>query len=423
MSTFTPVQNYLLNQHTETYTRYYNGYMSYKLQSKDWSSYVSKTFDDVKNLQTSENIFKLVVDLYAENLMPQHDALVGFKDSLIPLLCTGEAIAIVNNAGEIIFPEHYEVITDGQFVSYLVFTRSLSAMKDYMLFGDSSGEISLWSKDIDEDLSFSDRSGYTFEETSTAQVFYFNLKDKGFGATLASLQDRINHSIIDQTVVAEMYARPFWYLLNTELPVVNPYLPTTPQMDAPTMREQKMKGSAGRIFTTSSPGPFGQLTPPTISDMISYHDSLLDKVGQVSGIPQYYFKPGSSTPPTGIALKVMSNRFNNKVMSLRQDIAGTLVSVLDAVGIHVEKDALWGDTTDLLQDVLDSHGLALSQMGYPFKYIASVVTPNVNTDDYVDDGILDSLTLKQVENYAQNPGQSPVDKSQTREAPDGNSTN
>ena len=206
----------------------------------------------------------------------------------------------------------------------------------------------------------------------------------------------MNHSIIDQTVIAEMYARPFWYLLNVSLPPDNPYLPKTAGDMDDLLRERDGSGAAGRIFTTSSEGPFGQLDPPTISDMIAYHDSIIDKVSQSSGIPQHYFKPGEGTPPTGVALKVLSKRFNNKIARMRDDLTPEMERLATLLGVErtAQMDGrdgagfeLWNTTDDLLQESLDAHGLALSQMGYPLQYIAEVVTPGVNLADYEDDSL------------------------------------
>lgn len=390
------IQKLLLNQHSRTFNSYYNGKMSYALKGKDWDEYIADNFVDISSMHTSENIFKTVVDLYAENLIPNPKELHGFSNTVVPLLTRGEAPVIVDNTGMVFFPEHYEMISDGDYTAVAVFTRSIKEMQDYVTFIDSDGVSSVWSKPVPDDLSVMPRSKHSFKEYKFIETTYgnvlirFALDDKGMGESLASLQDRINHSIIDQTIVAEMYARPFWYLLNTELPVANPYLPKTPVPEP--MKEQSTNGGAGRIFTTSSPGPFGQLTPPTISDMITYHDSLIDKVSQTTGIPQHYFKPGTGAPPTGIALKVMSKRFNNKIARIRDNITPNLENLCEEIGVlpvtsnsPTDKYGLWTASDDLLQDSLDAHGLALAQMGYPLDYIAEVVTPGVDLDDYTGD--------------------------------------
>lgn len=266
-----------------------------------------------------------------------------------------------------------------------------------------------------DDLSPADRQqGYTLvEETHGNTLIRFALDDRGFGAVLAALQDRVNHSILDQTVIAEMYARPFWYLLNTEIPPTNPYLPKQLQGDgSPLLTEQKGKGAAGRVFTTSSEGPFGQLVPPTITDMISYHESITSKVSQTTGIPEFFFKPGSGTVvPSGVALKVLSKRFNNKISRIRDDIEPQLEELAVLLNLQpAEGDdelQFWPASDDLLQDALDAHGINLTTMGYPLEYIAEVVTPGVDLDDYMDDGFSEGvgMTPDQIAAYAANPGQ------------------
>lgn len=322
---------------------------------------------------------------------------------------------VVDSAGTPHFPEHYEMISDGRYTVAAIYTRSIEQMQDYVTFAYGDGRTRLFAKDVPKDFTDATAEGYKYvEEKPGNTLFRFALDDKGFGASLAALQDRVNHSIIDQTVIAEMYARPFWYLMNVQLPPTNPYMRTQPSQEA--LQEQPESGTGGRIFTTSSEGPFGQLNPPTISDMIGYHESIVDKVSQSSGIPQHYFKPGQGTPPTGVALKVLSKRFNNKIARMRDDLTPVMEALATMLGVHPTVDVageatkefeLWGTNDDLLQESLDVHGLALSQMGYPLEYIAEVVTPGIDLDDYLDEGFNEEprLTPDQIAAYAANPGQ------------------
>lgn len=387
------VEAFLLTRDSKTYTAYYNGKMSYELHGEAWANYVAQAFPDLGSSQTSENVFKDVIDLYAENLVPVPDELRGFGNSVVPLLSRGEAVVVVDQAGEPHFPEHFEMMSDGRYTIAAIFNRNLELMEDTVTFIDTRGISRIFSKRVPDDFTKATQEGYTFKaQEAGSTLFRFALDDKGFGASMAALQDRVNHSIIDQTVIAEMYARPFWYLLNVDIAPQNPYLPKQPGQDV--INEHKDISAAARIFTTNGEGPFGQLTPPTIGDMIAYHDSITDKVSSSSGVPQYYFKPGSGTPPTGVALKVLSKRFNNKIARMREDITPEMERLAELLGVEKTaeiKDAegkpekafeLWNTSDDLLQESLDAHGIALSQMGYPLEYIAEVVTPGVDLADY-----------------------------------------
>ena len=381
------IEGYLLGRSSPTYAAYYSGKMSYKLAGQDWERYVTEAFPSLRGQSTSENVFKTVIDLYAENLIPLPDELRGFSNTVTPLLMRGDAPVLVDPSGVAHFPEHYEMVSDGRYTVAAIFTRSLEQMEDYITYAYSDGRTRLFSKPAPTDLSTATREGYRLvEEVTGNELFRFALDDKGFGATLAALQDRVNHSILDQTVIAEMYARPFWYLLNVELPPVNPYLPASDQQrEVAAMVEQRNAGGTGRIFTTSSEGPFGQLEPPTISDMVAYHDSIIDKIPLTTGIPAHYFKPGTGTPPTGVALKVLSKRFNNRIARIRDDIRPELERLAQTLGLGDVN--LWSMDDDLLQESRDAHGLALSQMGYPLDYIAEVVTPGVDLNDYAGDSL------------------------------------
>lgn len=390
------IRKFLLKQETPTYNAYYNGKMSYALHGKSWSKYVDEAFPDLKDMYTSENIYKDVIDLYAQNLIPVPVELKGFSNVLVPLLSRGECPVVVDSGGTPHFPEHFEMISDGRMTVAAIFTRSLEHMKDYVTFVWSDGKSEVWSKDVPDDMSPPDREGYEAPDEGTVEtgnvLLRMSLDDKGFGPALAALQDRTNHSIIDQTVIAEMYARPFWYLLNVEIPPHNPYLPKATENND-LLKEQKQGDAAGRVFTTSSDGPFGQLDPPTISDMIGYHDSIISKVSQSTGIPEFFFKPGGQVP-SGVALKVLSRRFNNKIARIRDNIETQLMELVTLLKIQpLEGETeirLWPSSDDLLQDAIDSHGINLKTMGYPLAYVAEVVTPGVDLNDYMDDGFEES---------------------------------
>lgn len=394
------IEAFLLTKDSKTYSAYYNGKMSYKLAGTDWENYITQAFPSLKDTNTSENIFKSVIDLYAENLVPVPEELRGFSNVLVPLLCRGEAVAVVDQSGVAHFPEHYEMVSDGRYTVAAIFNRNLELMEDTVTFAYSDGKTRVFAKPVPEDMTKATQEGYKFKaEEKGSELFRFALDDKGFGGTLAALQDRVNHSIIDQTVVAEANVRPFWFLLNVEMPIKNPYLPPSAQHDDNGMKEHKgVNGAGGRIFTTNSEGPFGQLTTPDMSSMVSYHDSIINKVPLTTGIPAHYFKPGEGTPPTGVALKVLSKRFNNRIARMREDLTPEMERLAELLGVkktaEIKDDEgkpekefeLWNTSDDLLQESLDAHGLSLSQMGYPLEYIASVVTPGVDLNDYEEEG-------------------------------------
>lgn len=412
----TVLEAFLLSQHSITYTPYYNGKMSFALAGEQWKQEVKEIFPDITNTETSENIFKDAIDMYVSTLMPSPKELKGFIDTLVPLLCRGEAPAVVTPDKKPIFPEQYEMISDGDYTVAAIFTRSLLDMMDHLTFVDSNGVARLYSKPVPNDLANADRLSYQFVKEEPGYVlFRFALDDKGIGGSLAALQDRANHSILDETAIAEMYARPFWYLMNVELPAPNPYLPASSLPEEDTLKERSTPGSSARLFTTSAEGPFGQLDPPSLGDIVSYHDSLISKVSQSTGIPEFYFRPGSGEVPSGVALKVLTSRYNHRVSRIRDNIEDQLRDLCALLGVQKEEGeseiVLWDGSDDLLQEALDQHGLNLATMGMPLKYIAEVVAPGIDMEDYMDDGFAQDQmqanlpTPDQVAAYAANPGQ------------------
>nr|DAK07698.1 MAG TPA: portal [Caudoviricetes sp.] len=378
----------LLEQRSTTYNQYYAGKMSYRIHGDEWNKFVRNQYGAVADQTTSENVFKDVVDLYAENLIPTDPVFTGMHDGIVGLLTRGECIAIRTAQGTLVWPERYEVMSDGNYTIAAAFTRSLRKQEDYCTIIDSEGVAHLYSRPVPQDMSTTNREGYQLVEEEYGHTLYHLVTgDRGMGASLASLQDRINHSIIDQTIIAEMYARPFWYLLNYSAPPHNPYLPEDQQPSHEFMKEQPHKGASGRVFATSSEGPFGQLEPPTLNDMVAYHESLIHKVSQSWGIPEYYLRPTGGNAPSGTSLKVMSQRFNNRVNNLRLSLEPELMRIANDMGATgMDESELWTDSNDLLQDSLDQHGLALTQMGMPRDYVAEVVAPGVDMDDYEEEG-------------------------------------
>lgn len=185
-TTMTKLEAYLLTQDAPTYGPYYNGKMSYQLHGEAWKVYVNEAFPELNNQNTSENIYKSALDLYAENLVPVPKELRGFSNVLVPLLSRGEALVIVDNKNEPHFPEHFEMISDGRFTAAVVYTRSIEKMKDYATFVYSDGRSRLFSKDVPDDMTAATAEGYEFQEVTTGnKLFRFALDDKGFGPSLS----------------------------------------------------------------------------------------------------------------------------------------------------------------------------------------------------------------------------------------------
>jgi len=369
------IRQYLLNRETETYNSWYTGRMSYSLYSESWQAYIQDMVQ--RDDKTPENFYKAVVDLYAEALRPAPAELAGFNP--VPLLNRGESLCVVDSSGVPRFPERYECVSDGTTTIGAVFTRNLATMQDYCLYAWSDGRLELWGKSVPADFTPATRDGYQFVEESSGALFRFSLPDQGLGALLAPLQDRINHSIIDQILVGEMYARPFWYLLKYQKPITNPYLE---REEEPPVSRRRPGSDMPPLFTTSAEGPFGQLSPSDLGALVDQHERLIARMSQVSGVPGFYLNPNSGDVPTGAALRQLSARFGKKVARYRDALEGQLTNLCQFLGVQM--DELWPEGDDLLQEALDQHGIALTTMGYPFEYIASVVTPGADLIGMVD---------------------------------------
>ena len=377
------IQKRLLDADPQPYYSYYRGVIDESALPPDIRSIARTEYGDTLLGSTSENIFKIVINTYATGLASSRPDLPGFNKALTPLLIRGVAPCVISPSKALTFPENYTYITDGNYTITAIFTRSLSKNTDFVTLIDTEGIAQTLYKPTKNTHSKDFTHDWKPLDTATGyQLHMLALPDTGFGPTLAALQNRINASIITQTRVADMYARPFWYLLNTYQPPDNPHT-DNPQ---PTKASSK---PGQRIFITDSQGPFGQLTPPTLKDVVDFHNTILEKVTQTTGIPPYYFTPGSGTPPTGVALKVISERYRQNIQAMRGTINPTLQNILATIGATPDTDdgdyIVWQSADDLTQDALDAHGLALTTMGYPLDYVASQVTPGVDLAAYESD--------------------------------------
>lgn len=377
------IQKRLLEADPQPYYAYYRGVIDEAALPPDICKIAQSEYGDTLLGYTSENIFKIVINTYATGLTTSRRDLQGFNKALIPLLIRGVAPCVIHPNRTLTLPENYTYVTDGDYTIAAIFTRSINRNTDFVTFIDSNGVAQTLhkptknphNKDFTKDWQPLDTApGY--------QLHMLTLPDTGFGPTLAALQNRINASIITQTRVADMYARPFWYLLNTYQP------PDNPHTDNPQATPKASKPGQ-RIFITDSQGPFGQLTPPTLKDVVDFHNTILEKVTQTTGIPPYYFTPGSGTPPTGVALKVISERYRQNVQAMRDTLNPTIQTILTDIGAQPDTDTneyiIWQSADDLTQDALDAHGLALTTMGYPLEYVATQVTPGVDLAEYETD--------------------------------------
>lgn len=378
------IQKELLKADPQPYYSYYRGLIDAQALPPDIRKIAATEYGETLLGYTSENIFKIVINTYATGLTAPRADLQGYNKALTPLLIRGAAPCIIQPNETLTFPENYTYITDGDYTMAAVFTRSLSQNTDYVTFIDSEGAAQTWSKPTKNPYNKDFAKDWKLLEEDTGyQLHMLTLPDTGFGPTLAALQNRINASIITQTRVADMYARPFWYLLNTYQPPENPYT----NGDTPAPKPSSKPGQ--RIFITDSQGPFGQLTPPTLKDVVDFHNTILEKVTQTTGIPPYYFTPGTGTPPTGVALKVISERYRQNIQAMRDTLNPTLQAILTSIGATPDTDdgghIIWQSADDLTQDALDAHGIALTTMGYPLDYIATQVTPGVDLTAYETD--------------------------------------
>ena len=206
----------------------------------------------------------------------------------------------------------------------------------------------------------------------------------GYGKSILTnvipLQDALNKSVANLVVTEESYARPFRYLLNFKPESSNPFIAAGEYMQAAASvvaatARRKFDPRRQQIFTHDGPGPFGQLDPADLLQLVKVQDAYAVKVGRVAGIPPYYLTQTSGDVPSGQALRVLTARLTARVLRFQRDSTPVLRGLAQLLGIP-NPDIAWVPPMDLdplekwqvaqirhglgldLEDVLDDTGTA-----------------------------------------------------------------
>ena len=165
------------------------------------------------------------------------------------------------------------------------------------------------------------------------------------------LQDGLNSSLANTLVLSNSYARPFWYLLNyqpkrSENPLAAARaLAAALQQAAPDI---DMSGSDAfnrerqRIFTTDSPGPFGQLEPPDLSKLLDLQDRFAAKVARVIGVPLYFFTQTQGDTPSGASLRVLTQRRTDAITDFQDGATDSVIRIGQLLGM-TDPQPVWVD--------------------------------------------------------------------------------
>lgn len=355
----------LLETPVRTYSSVYRGEATAEFRSKDWDRHVRDAFgSDSPFASVSENVFRQAVDSTTQWLVSE--VCPGLVDAGRNLVLRGEALLIVTDGDpveQVVGPAAFAAMSDGDYTIVARFYKSLRDRKSKALVVDSDGEAALYTKPS--------LGKWEKEKDKLRGVRFAHLKSPfaGIGDELAALQDRVTHSTVDQTIVAEMYTRPFWYLLNHEDPEpINPYLAVDPSLPAPAPVRSKKTAAGGRLFTTPGPGPFGQLTPPSLKELAEYHDSLVAAVERCAQVPRYLLWQGAE-PPSGVALQLGLGVFLRRIKAYRSALSAGLQRLFP----EIDAETLWPARDDTVQALADVHGLNLAGMGMPPEFIAQRV--------------------------------------------------
>ncbi|MGD7788206.1 phage portal protein [Propionibacteriaceae bacterium Y1700] len=181
-------------------------------------------------------------------------------------------------------------------------------------------------------------------------------------ADVIPLQDALNKSVADLVVTSETYSRPFWYLLN-HAPGEARIDPATGLPGKQQALGQKFDPTRQQVFTTDGPGPFGQLTPPDLTRLLTIQDGYAHKIARVVGVPTYYFSQTSGDVPSGESLRVLSSRLTAGVEDFQQDASPVWRGLMQLLGHDVSPE--WASAAPMDEAEKLDAAVTKKQLGYP----------------------------------------------------------
>ena len=187
------------------------------------------------------------------------------------------------------------------------------------------------------------------------------------------LQDALNKSVANLVVTEESYARPFRYLLSYKPESSNPFVAAGEYMQAMATAasnsvKRRFDPTRQQIFTHDGPGPFGQLDPADLLQLVKVQDAYAVKIGRTVGIPPYYLTQTSGDVPSGQSLRVLTARLTARVRRFQRDSGPVLRGLAQLLGIP-EPDITWAPPMDLdplekwqVAQIRDGLGMALEDV-------------------------------------------------------------
>ena len=97
-----------------------------------------------------------------------------------------------------------------------------------------------------------------------------------------------------------------------------------------------------RIFTTDSPGPFGQLDPPDLSKLLDLQDRFAAKVARVIGVPLYFFTQTQGDTPSGASLRVLTQRRTDAITDFQDGATDSVIRIGQLLGMQ-DPQPTWVD--------------------------------------------------------------------------------
>lgn len=198
----------------------------------------------------------------------------------------------------------------------------------------------------------------------------------GYGRSILTdvipLQDATNKSLADLIITAEAYSRPLRYLLNYRPEGSNPLAMAGDYMTAVGRvvgaQVRKFDPRRQQIFTHDGGGPFGQLDPADLSQLIAVQDAFAIKIGRVIGVPPFYITQVSGDVPSGESLRILASRMTARIRRFQRDATPVLRGLAQLLGID-DPQIAWADPMGLDEMERWTRAQIQQTLGYPLEDI------------------------------------------------------
>lgn len=203
------------------------------------------------------------------------------------------------------------------------------------------------------------------------------------------LQDGLNASVAALVVLGEAYARPFWYLLNYSSDGGGGFAPDDAFAKALRSAQDQVNTAAAstqfdpkrqQIFTTDSPGPFGQLDPPDLTRLVEVQDAFAAKIARVTGVPSFYLGLSTADAVSGESLRRRQVRLDTAIRTSNRESLPVWRGLKSLLGMD-DIAPTYADPNPVTRAERIDEALKMKELGYPLEELLKHVEEATDVDE------------------------------------------